>query len=427
MQQLLVNQKSWGKTDLSKAMSQMGLKSVEPGVWAGKDVVVAVPNAKLVGRLKPNVRSYLAPSGWTVMDLGEDRGQHLGYVVAAPYHAGTLVTFRRGSSRYPLLLARWRHLRGEPLVQRYKSRAGARRALNSFLGGKCEAGGAVCPTKQKPPYLGNAPRIKKGDRVGYSAKWLRSVGVYTGELPQRRGTVVSVRRGGRLVSVKWDDGETNLVAMANLAKPGTVAFGDAYVNVKNPRRAKKNSSTREFTNRWGQEFRAKLIPPGQYGARAFIEFHPLEHGGMERYGLDVLCPKGRKCSKGLRLQDSGLQIDKQTMEEVSRWVWEGERRSNPRATKDELTKEEQALRKLGVKVKGTGNNPDIVEGRCYKMTGRKRGAKYQVRGARGGEFWGTKADFTPTISWQKIQAKVRAQLTGAKAVFTPTKGWTVEG
>ena len=97
----------------------------------------------------PNARTYLDPSGWHVFNLGTD----LGYAVVAPYHQGTLVTFRRKMpGAYPLLLARWRHLRTDPLIQRYASKSGAQRALKSFQGKACRImkggryrGGMMCP------------------------------------------------------------------------------------------------------------------------------------------------------------------------------------------------------------------------------------------------------------------------------------------
>lgn len=45
-----------------------------------------------------------------------------------------------------------------------------------------------------------------GDRVAYSAKWLKSMGQFSGPLPALRGTVTSVEPfGGRaLIGVAWD-------------------------------------------------------------------------------------------------------------------------------------------------------------------------------------------------------------------------------
>ena len=94
------------------------------------------------GAAKPNMRTYLDPSGWHVFDLGPEAG----FAVLAPYQEGTLVTFRRRQpGAYPLLIARWRHLRADPLIQRYRTRAGATRALRRFHNKACRLGGMVCP------------------------------------------------------------------------------------------------------------------------------------------------------------------------------------------------------------------------------------------------------------------------------------------
>ena len=46
--------------------------------------------------------------------------------------------------------------------------------------------------------------LNAGDRVAYSAKWLRSTGQVAGEAGQRRGVVASRHRTGDLVYVRWD-------------------------------------------------------------------------------------------------------------------------------------------------------------------------------------------------------------------------------
>lgn len=65
--------------------------------------------------------------------------------------------------------------------------------------------------------------IKPGDRVAYSAQFLRSIGAYTGDLPHARGVVESVQVLGncQLVTVRWDDTELpGRVLACNLAKVG---------------------------------------------------------------------------------------------------------------------------------------------------------------------------------------------------------------
>lgn len=48
--------------------------------------------------------------------------------------------------------------------------------------------------------------IQVGDRVAYSANWLRSTGNYAGILPQLRGTVVGTEPFGaaQLCTIAWD-------------------------------------------------------------------------------------------------------------------------------------------------------------------------------------------------------------------------------
>ncbi len=49
--------------------------------------------------------------------------------------------------------------------------------------------------------------MQVGDKVAYSAKWLRSVGIFTGPLPFARGEVVALEKLSTettLAQVKWD-------------------------------------------------------------------------------------------------------------------------------------------------------------------------------------------------------------------------------
>lgn len=70
------------------------------------------------------------------------------------------------------------------------------------------------------------PKFNIGDRVAYSANWLRWTGNFAGELPQLRGAVVDITpMGGRdLVTVKWDHGEQWNVLNVNLARVGSAAM-----------------------------------------------------------------------------------------------------------------------------------------------------------------------------------------------------------
>jgi hypothetical protein len=64
-------------------------------------------------------------------------------------------------------------------------------------------------------------RINIGDRVAYSANWLRSVGLYTGDLPAARGTVKALDQLGSttLAVIDWGtDDIPRRVNVANLAR-----------------------------------------------------------------------------------------------------------------------------------------------------------------------------------------------------------------
>lgn len=67
------------------------------------------------------------------------------------------------------------------------------------------------------------PTFRPGDRVAYSAAWLRSIGVHTGSLPAARGSVIDVQPLGdrQLVTVAWFEpcGHTKVIA-DNLAHVG---------------------------------------------------------------------------------------------------------------------------------------------------------------------------------------------------------------
>jgi len=70
------------------------------------------------------------------------------------------------------------------------------------------------------------PRIVVGDRVKYSAAWLRSTGTYAGTLPHARGVVTAILpKFGRdgLATIAWDrEGVPEKVLVANLVKVGAI-------------------------------------------------------------------------------------------------------------------------------------------------------------------------------------------------------------
>ena len=61
--------------------------------------------------------------------------------------------------------------------------------------------------------------MKPGDRVRFAARWLRSVGLFTGPAPFAVGTIESI--DGRVARVRWDtDGLPTAVLTANLTAAG---------------------------------------------------------------------------------------------------------------------------------------------------------------------------------------------------------------
>lgn len=76
--------------------------------------------------------------------------------------------------------------------------------------------------------------VKAGDRVCYTARFLRSIGCYGGDTAFRRGVVTpeGSDMGPEFVKVRWDDdpeGEAKLVRAVNICKVGSLAASDAYV------------------------------------------------------------------------------------------------------------------------------------------------------------------------------------------------------
>lgn len=67
-----------------------------------------------------------------------------------------------------------------------------------------------------------------GDRIGYSASFVRSIGA-TFELAERRGTVEAADE--RVATVRWDDDpdEPGRVLVRNIARIGSARFADATI------------------------------------------------------------------------------------------------------------------------------------------------------------------------------------------------------
>jgi len=77
--------------------------------------------------------------------------------------------------------------------------------------------------------------IEVGNRVAYSAKFCKSIGCFTGDLPRLRGTVKEIRTYGKTLQfavIEWDgsdkrldeDGKLPRVNVFNLARVGSAKF-----------------------------------------------------------------------------------------------------------------------------------------------------------------------------------------------------------
>jgi hypothetical protein len=63
--------------------------------------------------------------------------------------------------------------------------------------------------------------VKAGDRVCYSAAFLRSIGCYAGDMPQARGLVTGLKAVGEvtLAEIEWDpEGMPERVNVKNLSR-----------------------------------------------------------------------------------------------------------------------------------------------------------------------------------------------------------------
>jgi hypothetical protein len=69
--------------------------------------------------------------------------------------------------------------------------------------------------------------VKIGDQVGYTATFLRSTGMYTGEEPGMRGTVKGfedISHQMTLAIVAWNGHGIRKVNVKNLARVGSLAW-----------------------------------------------------------------------------------------------------------------------------------------------------------------------------------------------------------
>ena len=79
---------------------------------------------------------------------------------------------------------------------------------------------AQCHTMDHLRGHSDMTKFALGDRVAYSAAWLRSVGEIAGELPQLRGTITALKPIGQreLATIDWDG--PSKVMTCNLAHVG---------------------------------------------------------------------------------------------------------------------------------------------------------------------------------------------------------------
>jgi hypothetical protein len=70
--------------------------------------------------------------------------------------------------------------------------------------------------------------LKIGDRVGYSAAFLRSTGQFTGRKPFLRGTIIGIEEiapGTQFAGVIWDCSlDPRKVNVKNIARVGSLAW-----------------------------------------------------------------------------------------------------------------------------------------------------------------------------------------------------------
>ena len=71
-----------------------------------------------------------------------------------------------------------------------------------------------------------ARKIECGDRVAFSATFLRSTGQFSGRVPALRGTVLEIEDlgGCTLALIGWQDGTESRANVANLARVGSAAM-----------------------------------------------------------------------------------------------------------------------------------------------------------------------------------------------------------
>lgn len=69
--------------------------------------------------------------------------------------------------------------------------------------------------------------IKIGDRVAYSANWLRSMGIFSGELPFLRGSVKELEDLGgiTIATIIWEGYDhDSIINLANLIREDRIPY-----------------------------------------------------------------------------------------------------------------------------------------------------------------------------------------------------------
>jgi hypothetical protein len=68
--------------------------------------------------------------------------------------------------------------------------------------------------------------IQAGERVAFSAAFLRSTGQFSGRVPALRGDVLAIDDlgGCKLALIRWQDGTESRANVANLARIGSPAM-----------------------------------------------------------------------------------------------------------------------------------------------------------------------------------------------------------
>lgn len=125
--------------------------------------------------------------------------------------------------------------------------------------------------------------IKVGDRVAYSAAFLRSTGMITGAIPRARGIVTSLQKfgGAELAVIEWNDPDIPArVLVANLAKVGSSGMST------NP--AKRGKARRNPRRRESRPLPASMTRQGDFVYRGYhVQNYGLHGWGIQKGGQHI--------------------------------------------------------------------------------------------------------------------------------------------